>query len=615
MKDLRTKLFLGFGSLITILAVVSVLSIVVITWYTGAIERVLRENYESVVFGQKMIDALDDLTDVARNYAIDGRVLTDQMTSRQADARERFEKNLDAEKGNLTLVGESAVEEQLRAHWQAFGKQFDAVMTRDLPAVERQKEYRELLGHYDEVKFAARKIIDMNLANMVSVNGQAKTWASRSRTALYALLVAGVGLAVILVIIVSRAILAPLKHLTASVKEIERGNLNLVVAARSRDEVGQLAEAFNAMTARLREFRRTDQAKLLRTQQTTQLAIDSLPDAVAVINPAGEIELANKTAQRLFHLMPETPVPDTKLEWLDALYQHVLVTQKPQEPKGYQSALQIFDDGTEKFFLPHALPILDNGNELAGITIVLVDVTRLRRMDELKSSLVSTVSHELKTPLTAIRMANHLLLSERIGPVTPKQAEVLIEERDNANRLQSIIDNLLDMSRIESGKTELHLKPMAPHAIAMEAIDPLRATMQDKGISLRVDVPVDLPQVHADDTRIHHLLTNLLTNAIRYTPAGGEISVTAQAEDRAVIFRVGDTGTGIPSAYLGRVFEKFFRVPGQSGQGAGLGLAIAREIIQSHGGSISVESTEGKGTVFTFTLPRATARGEREITL
>lgn len=615
MKDLRTKLFLGFGSLITILAVVSVLSIVVITWYTGAIERVLRENYDSVVFGQKMIDALDDLTDSAQAYVFDGHPLNDQMAARQTEARKLFEKNLDAEKGNLTLEGELAAEEDLRAKWQTYRQKFAAIMASELSAAERQNSYRELMPHRDSVKAGAQKIIDMNLANMVSVNGQAKTWASHSRTALYALLVAGVGMAMILVIIVSRAILAPLKHLTASVKEIEQGNLNLVVAVRSRDEVGQLAEAFNAMTARLREFRRTDQAKLLRTQQTTQLAIDSLPDAVAVINPAGEIELANKTAQRLFHLTPETPVPETKLDWLDALYQQVLVTQKPQEPKGYQSALQVFDNGTERFFLPHALPILDKSNDLAGITIVLVDVTRLRQLDELKSSLVSTVSHELKTPLTAIRMANHLLLSERIGPVTPKQAEVLVEERDNANRLQSIIDNLLDMSRIESGKTELHLRPMAPHEIAMEATDPLRATMQDNGLTLQVDVPVDLPTVNADDTRIHHLLTNLLTNAIRYTPAGGEISVTADADDETVTFRVSDTGTGIPKAYIGRVFEKFFRVPGQSGQGAGLGLAIAKEIIQSHGGTISVESREGKGTTFTFTLPRATVRGEREITI
>jgi len=234
----------------------------------------------------------------------------------------------------------------------------------------------------------------------------------------------------------------------------------------------------------------------------------------------------------------------------------------------------------------------------------------LRQIDEVKSSLVSTVSHELRTPLTGIRLANHLLLSDRIGTLSPKQTEVMMELRDNADRLQKIIENLLDMSRIEAGASALQKMPVTPHELAVEAVDEVRSAAQDKGVELRVEVPVDLPRVEADRARVNHVLLNLLNNALRYTAAGGNIVVAAGIQDGMIEFRVTDTGSGIPKMYQTRVFERFFRVPGQSGGGVGLGLAIAKEIVQAHGGVIRLESREDRGTTFFFTLPRESTKQE-----
>jgi PAS domain S-box-containing protein len=440
---------------------------------------------------------------------------------------------------------------------------------------------------------------------MVSVNGHAKEWARLSQLTLGSLLAAGLVLGLLFIGLVGRWILHPLRSLTRSVHEIEAGNLNLVVQVRSKDEVGQLAEAFNSMTAQLRAFRQTNQAKLQRTQQTTQLAIDSLPDAVAVINPDGAIELTNGTAARLFNLRPESTVQEMKLQWLSGVFQAVRDQQRTFEPQGYQNALQVFDNGSERYFLPQGVPIKDAAGRLVGVTLVLIDVTRLRQIDEMKSSLVATVSHELRTPLTGIRLANHLLLSDRIGALNAKQTEVVVESRDNADRLQKIIENLLDMSRIEAGRSVLELGALRPHEVAADAVDQVRAAAQEKGIELRVEVPVDLPRVNADRARVNHVLLNLFHNALRYTAPGGRISLSAAVEDEAVVFAVQDNGRGIPKAYLPRVFERFFRVPGQDGSGVGLGLAIAKEIVQAHGGTISVESSEGKETTFRFTLPLA----------
>ncbi len=604
MRNLRAKLLLGFWGLMVLLVIVSAMSIGVITWYSQAIERVLSENYRSVVYGQKMLEALEQLTADAQAVAFAGRDRDPSFEDHQRAARKLFQDNLDDEYKNITLPGEGAAETQVRRHWMAYQRQLDEVLAPNVTDTERRSRYQVLLPQRDAVKAGAQKIIDMNLENMVSVNGHAQAWASWSKTALFISLGAGLLLGSLLIAFVGRWILQPLRTFTQSVREIEAGNLNLVVPVRSQDEVGQLAEAFNSMAAKLRAFRETDQATLLRTQQTTQLAIDSLPDAVAVINPEGVIELANGVATRLFGLRPASPVQDLNLGWLVDLFRAVRDQQRSYEPQGYQNTLQVFDNGTEKFFLPRGVPIKDAAGRLVGVTLVLVDVTRLRQIDEVKSSLVSTVSHELRTPLTGIRLANHLLLSDRIGTLSPKQTEVVMEARDNADRLQRIIENLLDMSRIEAGTSALQMMPVSPHELAAEAADQVRSAAQDKGVELKVDVPVELPRVRADRTRMVHVLLNLLNNALRYTAAGGHILVAAALHDREIEFRIQDTGQGIPRMYQPRVFERFFRAPGQSGGGVGLGLAIAKEIVQAHGGAMRLESQEGQGTTFFFTLPQ-----------
>jgi signal transduction histidine kinase len=186
----------------------------------------------------------------------------------------------------------------------------------------------------------------------------------------------------------------------------------------------------------------------------------------------------------------------------------------------------------------------------------------------------------------------------------------MMESRDNADRLQKIIENLLDMSRIEAGSAAIDVAPYRPHELATEAADEVRGDAQNKGVELRVEVPLELPRVRADRSRIHHVLLNLLTNAIRYTAAGGYIAIAAAAEDGVVEFKVKDTGQGIPKQFQPRVFERFFRAPGQASGGVGLGLAIAREIVLAHGGNIQVESQEGMGTTFRFTLPQDAAAKE-----
>jgi NtrC-family two-component system sensor histidine kinase KinB len=212
----------------------------------------------------------------------------------------------------------------------------------------------------------------------------------------------------------------------------------------------------------------------------------------------------------------------------------------------------------------------------------------------------------LKTPLTSIRMGVHLLLEERIGSLTSSQGDILSALREDSNRLNQIVDNLLDMGRIESGRALLDLKPEAAERLMSEAIEQMSATYMDKGVELTSEAPDDLPPVLADRSRVSHVFSNLLINSLKYTPPGGRVKVDAAVDGGTVQFTVSDTGPGIPRQYQDRIFERFFRVPGQSSTtGAGLGLAIAREIVEAHGGRIWVRSREGEGSSVTFTLRQA----------
>lgn len=602
MLGLRQKLILAFGGMIAILATVGALSGELLTKYRTTIEHVFRENYDSVIFCQKMKDVVDELDDLGQMS-----LWNDASQTNRNDIKslfDHFDENLKREQANITLPGEAEFAAKLNAQWQDYRSKYEQILNPDTSNVDRRAFYQENLKEQAQIlKRLSQKIIDMNLANILSVDGQIKASATFSRNAMSALNITSIVIGILFVLFIGRSILRPLHTVTQSAREIEKGNLDLVIHVKSNDELGKLADAFNSMAAKLREYRRSDRAKLFRVQRTTQLALNTFPDAVAIVGLDGKVELANEVAQRRFALTAGVDLASTGNKILWSLFQQVFTSMQPVHPKAYDTSIQIFHDGKECFFLPQAVPIIAEDKTLTGVTIVLADVTELRRLDEMKSNLVSVVSHELKTPLTSIRMAAHLLLEERVGPLNEKQLELVVTARDDAERLNAIIEKLLDIGRLQSGRALMDLKPVAPEQLVTEAVEQFRSAYRDRGVTLSTDVENDLPMVMADMSRIHHVFSNLLDNALKYTPSGGSVVVSSRREGDFVAISVRDAGRGIPKEHLPKIFERFYRVPDQDEiKGAGLGLAIAHEIVEAHGGQMSVVSTLGEGSTFTFTL-------------
>ena len=234
------------------------------------------------------------------------------------------------------------------------------------------------------------------------------------------------------------------------------------------------------------------------------------------------------------------------------------------------------------------------------------DITQEHHQNELKKSVVATAAHQLRTPLTSVRMALHLLLEEKVGPLTQKQLELTLAAKEDGDRLYLIIERLLSIGRIESGKAELDRRSVCSNELVFDSSEPFRKKAIDEGIILGIDLPPDLPAVDADPLLVSQVFANLLSNSLKYTGPGGSIKISAIFDEESVIFSVSDSGKGIPQRYLKKILDQFFRVPGQVGEtGVGLGLSIVQEIVTAHGGILGVESKEGQGSKFTFSLRRS----------
>ncbi len=604
MFSLRQKLSFGFVGLLGIILTIGAPSIVLLSQLGDSIDVILRENYRSVIACQQMKEALERIDSgvlfLLLGYEAKGM---DQIRSNESG----LEKAISVELANITLPGEGEKAKQLQELFTQYKTAVKSLTETGLPGQGRRSDYFDkLLPLFEQIKTTADNILEMNQQNMNDANDEARRRAASARRWMYLLLIVGTATAVGLIFLSSGWILRPIARLITSAESIRAGNLDLVVKIDSRDEIGQLSEAFNSMTESLRKARRTREAKLAQIQDTVQQAFRSLPNPITVVGIEGRVEVATDAAASAFGFRPNTQIQNLPFDWVMPLFHEALKNGGPTRSNLTQPSIQFFVNGEERYFCPKAVPIMDRHKQPTAVMIILSDVTQQRQQDDLKRGVISTVSHELKTPLTSVRMAIHLLLEEDLGPLNQEQSEVMIAAEEDSERLNRILENLLDIGRMESGKARLDFRAISPHILALDAAEPFRSACQDRGITLAADLPDDLPEVWADPTRVTHVFANLFSNALKYTDPGGNVGLSAKADESYVHFSVSDTGKGIPERYIDIVFEQFFRISDREAEsGAGLGLAVAKEIVEAHGGSISVTSREYEGSTFTFSLKRA----------
>ncbi len=411
----------------------------------------------------------------------------------------------------------------------------------------------------------------------------------------------------LLSVIVAERIAKPIRRLTEIAVQMSRGNWSVRIHPRSHDEVGQLLRAFNRMADRLLE----QVSSLQREQERLSTILNNMVDGVLLLDDEGRVQLINPAAARLLRIHRKRSV-DLSFPQVARDHRLVGLWRRSQEEASTQETMLDMERRVIR-----AVSTPDRDGQRRGYHVILQDLTQLRRLETVRRDFVSNISHELRTPLASLRALVETLRDGALDD-PPAAQRFLDRIETEVDSLAQMVQELLELSRIESGRVPFRLQPTAVSEIVLRPVERLQPQAERARVELIVDLPGGLPLVMADGERIHQVLTNLVHNAIKFTLAGGTITVRAQTQTeqarRWVVFAVADTGIGISAEALPRIFERFYKEDqARSAGGTGLGLAISKHIVQAHEGRIWAESVEGEGSTFYFSLPTLPHETTRDV--
>ncbi|MBC7384495.1 MAG: HAMP domain-containing protein [Bacteroidia bacterium] len=571
---IKAKLLLGIGSLFILIILLAALGAREINALSAATNNILVANYNTLDYTRNMLIALDEV-------------------ETNKNALNKFESNLAKQNYNITEIGEKELTEKLAQDF------------------EKLKVYRK-----DEslLLFIRKDLTDIMLLNMQAI--ERKSNVAKQQATDSTLLIALTGtfcfvISLILIFNLPGNIANPIKELTQSIKQIASMNYKERINFERDDEFGELATSFNIMAEKLQEYNSSNLAKLMFEKKRIEMLINNMHDPVIGFDENKIILFVNDEALKILGLKAEDlidkPAQDIALtnDLMRSLLQS-LINERNIEIQN-NKPLKIYADNKESYFEKEIvnISIIPTGEKEAqhiGLFIVLNNITPFKELDFAKTNFIATISHELKTPISAIKASLQLLENKNTGVINDDQKELITSIKEDSNRLLKIIGELLNLSQVETGNIHLNIQSGDPNKILHYALEAVKMEADQKSIKLNVTADDQLPSVKADTEKTAWVLINLLTNAIRYSKEHSEILIEVSKINDTVLFSVKDYGKGIEAKYKDKIFTRYFQIPGSSKAGTGLGLSISKEFIEAQGGEIMVESIIGEGSKFSFSL-------------
>lgn len=573
---IKTKLTLGVGLLFFLIILLSLVGTMYINALKNDTENILVANYNSLEYSRNMLSVLDEDTE---------------------KAQQKFETNLKNQESNITEVGEQEATTEVRNIFEAY---------------KQNKSDRVLLG---EIRKEIFKLMELNMQAIQRKSEVAKSTADK---AVFWIAISGTLcflIAFVLLVNLPSNIANPIQELTESIQQIAAKNYSERVHFESHSEFGQLASSFNTMAEKLEEYNSSNLAKLMMEKKRVETLINNMHDPVLGLDENLKVLFVNEKALNIIGLPQEELIGKStqelalKNDLIRSLIKDLRVVESGNETKS--KPIKIYSDHKEGYFEKEILHIVvtptgEKVKQLIGHVIILRNITEYKELDFAKTNFIATVSHELKTPISSIKMSLQLLENTKIGKLNEEQTNLLESIKDDANRLLKITSELLNMTQVESGNIQLSLLPSDPKEIVLYAINATQTQAEQKQIKIEIDYPANISKVLADNEKTAWVVTNLISNAIRYSYDNSHIYLTMQETAHDILLSVKDTGQGIAPQYKAKIFDRYFRVPGTKKEGTGLGLAISKEFIEAQGGHISVASEFGEGSTFTLTLKKVT---------
>lgn len=572
---IKLKLSLGIGLLFVMITLMTVLSILFINRLAGDSENVLANNYKSIDYCRLMMIALNE--GITRQEG-------------QID----FKTNLAKQQANITEIGEGDMTTKLVSDFNSlFQSLSDSTLSHEV-----QKD-----------------ITDIMLLNMQAIQRKSKVAKSTSDTSILWVSIGGTLsflIALIMLFNLPGNVGNPIRELTTSIKEIADQNYSQRVHFEKHNEFGQLASAFNTMAEKLEEYKAGNLEKLMMEKKRIDTMINNMNDPVIGLDERERVLFINNVALKITGLNNEDiigkPVQDISMknDLIRMLVQDLFQGEK-NNSKNIKEPLKIYADNKESYFEKEIIPIkiIPTGEKVEkqiGNVILLQNITPYKELDFAKTSFIANVSHEFKTPISSIQMSLQLLENKQVGELNREQQSLLESIKEDATRLLKITGELLNMTQVESGIIQMNVIPSDANEIVEYAVNANRSAAEQKQIKLKITLADNLPKLFADNEKTSWVLTNLISNAIRYSYDNSVIDINVEIKNDKIKFSVTDTGQGISPQYIDKIFDRYFRIPGTKKEGTGLGLSISKEFIEAQGGQINVKSDFGAGSTFSFTL-------------
>ncbi len=612
MKKLKSKITLGILFLFLFIILLSVLGILFTNKLAEETKGTIINNYTSVEYTFQMLNSIEGIYLLQSGQIKTNKRNDSVIVNSVIEEKNIFEKKLDEETKNITETGEAELVNELHNDYRNYLDTYNEIKSnRDFS----ESDLNQLFERYLKTKQTINEIYKLNMFAVKKKSTEMQKLSGE--ITIYMAVVAAISIIITLIFIFyfPARIVEPIKELTERIKSISERKYEQKLEVNSKDELGELASAFNIMAERLKLYEAKHIDQLLFEQKRTEALVDNLDDGVLLIDENRKIVIANNTIYELtgltqndilFQYLPDIAVSN------DLLREIFRTAIKIKEGDNEAKPLRIIKNNKEVFYKIETEDIVtysefSKQEIFIGNLILLRDITQYQERDTAKTNLLATASHELKTPLSSINLSLKLLEDKRIGDLSNEQKEILNSLRLQSNRLSRVINELLDYSQIETGNIKLKFTPVKPEDIIELGVTALMMQAAEKNIELETEIDENLPSVKADLEKVVFVLVNLLNNAIRYSRQNDHIKISAFKMDNEVRFSVKDNGPGISKEDQEKLFQRFTQVGKKSRQSAsggwGLGLAISKEFVLAQGGRIWVESDEGKGSKFIFTLP------------
>ncbi len=605
---LKKKLLLAQLPLIVALLLIGIISAVTTHKIGETSQIILKDNFRSVLAVEKMKEALERIDSavlliIIEDHRKDGEDIIDEYLN-------TFEHELKIQLNNITEKGEKEATELLNSLWYEYKTRLTVFRKSQYSNTMKRIYFNEISPLFKKTKSTADRILVMNQDAIVQKSDQVRKVSRQTNFFLLASVIILAFLGITVSFFLTGHLVRPIGILSDVTRRIEEGDTEARANIAGSDEIARLGEDFDRMADSIARYRQSSLGELLLAREASQATINSINDPVFVFDISGNLLTINHAAEETFFSghadsinNPMTHL-DVKLQdTIEHIKWNALKGRGPYRSRGFEDMLQVSTPCGDMYFIASASPVYEIEGAVIGVTVVLNDISRFKRLNDLENNLVATVAHELKTPLTSLRMAIHICLEQSIGGLNEKQLDLLYASREDCERLQMIVDELLDLSRISLGKVSMNIEPVKVSSILESAFDRNQELTANREIKLSISYVDAGISVLADPDRIKIVFDNLITNAMKHTGGGGTIDLTARQEAGAICFEVTDSGVGIDDVHLPRLFEKFYRIEGDSSEGVGLGLSIVKDIITVHGGQVGVKSALGYGSTFWFSLP------------